>query len=108
MTENIKRKFFRMLADERGSQNAKSAVGILFFFTFVFCGALLNSSSLPLSYNIAFGDSGSSGSGGGGVAGGVATPIRQKRKRVSIISASPSITTMAKSKRKRSDWHPTT
>lgn len=61
-----------MLADERGSQNAKSAVGILFFFLFVGGGALLNSSSLPLSYNIAFGDSGgtSSGSGGGGGGGG--------------------------------------
>ncbi|MDO8582471.1 MAG: peptidoglycan-binding protein [bacterium] len=72
MTQQLKRKFFRMLADERGSQNAKSAVGILFFFLFVGGGALLNSSALPLSYNIAFGDSGgtSSGSGGGGGGGG--------------------------------------
>ncbi len=63
-----------MLADERGSQNAKSAVGILFFFLFVGGGALVNSSSLPLSYNIAFGDtgnnSGSGGTGGGGGGGG--------------------------------------
>ncbi len=66
MHKDFARRFFRMLADERGSQNAKSAVGIFFFFVFVGGGALLNSSSLPLSYNIAFGDSGDSGGGGGG------------------------------------------
>lgn len=70
MHRGFARRFFRILADERGSQNAKSAVGIFFFFVFVFGGALLNSSSLPLSYNIAFGDSGGGGGGGWGGGGG--------------------------------------
>lgn len=65
MQKKLVRIFFRMLMDERGSQNAKSAVGILFFFMFIGGGALINFSSLPLSYNIAFGDSGGLGSGTG-------------------------------------------
>ena len=81
MAEKLTRKFFRMLLDERGNQNVKSAVGILFFFIFVGGGALLNSSALPLSYNIAFGDSGgNSGSGGGGGGGGYSYSPKTKAR----------------------------
>src|SRR3989344_8797415 len=81
MVEKLTRKFFRMLLDERGNQNVKSAVGILFFFIFVGGGALLNSSALPLSYNIAFGDSGgNSGSGGGGGGGGYSYSPKTKAR----------------------------
>lgn len=84
MRKKPMRKFFHALMDERGSQNAKSAVGILFFFVFIGGGALINSSSLPLSYNIAFGDSGGgSGSGennGGGGGGSYGYSMKTKAR----------------------------
>lgn len=64
------RQVLRSLSDEMGGQTIKSAIGILFFIIFIGSGAVINYASLPLSYNIAFGDSGSnSGSGGGGGGG---------------------------------------
>ncbi len=70
MKKSALAEFVRALHDERGSQTVKSTIGVLFFFVFIGSGMAINYSSLPLSYNIAFGSSdstgGGSGSGGGG------------------------------------------
>ena len=70
MRKSALRKIAEAMRDETGGQTVKSTVGVMFFFAFVAGGVLVNSASLPLSYNIAFGDSGNgSGSGGGGGSG---------------------------------------
>lgn len=70
MRKSALKRIAEAMRDETGGQTIKSTVGVLFFLAFVVSGALINSASLPLSYNIAFGDSGNgSGSGGGGGGG---------------------------------------
>lgn len=70
MRKSAPQKIAEVMRDETGGQTIKSTVGVLFFLAFVASSALINSASLPISYNIAFGDSGNgSGSGGGGGSG---------------------------------------
>ncbi len=64
------RRFIELLQSQQGGQAIKSAVGIGFFIVFVLVSIFLNSPTLPLSYQIAFGQSGGSGGGGGGGGGG--------------------------------------
>ncbi len=70
MKKRVLAEFVRALHDERGSQTVKSTIGVLFFFVFIGSGMAINYSSLPLSYNIAFGSSDSTGGGSGSGAGG--------------------------------------
>lgn len=70
MRKSALQKIAEAMRDETGGQSVKSAVGMLFFFAFVASGVLINSASLPLSYNIAFGDSGNGGGGQGSGSGG--------------------------------------
>ncbi len=79
-------KIAEALKSETGGQTVKSAIGVLFFIVFVASGIFINSASLPLSYNIAFGDSGNgSGSGGGGGGGGGGGYDAKTKARIDVV-----------------------